>query len=199
MRQRERRKAGTLVRRWLAAALLLALASPPWSAPAWADAVRFRVQPEASEVTFKATSRLMNADGRFHRVAGEIVVDPKDLSTARVTLSIEAASIDTGIGRRDNHLRSEDFFDVRQFSSITFESLRVEGAGRRATVFGRLTLHGVTRELAVPVEVDLTDLAMVATGEFVINRRDYGIAYQSSMNPIGNEVRVAFTLRARAG
>jgi len=199
MLQRERRKAGTLVRRWLAAAVLLALASPPWSAPAWADAVRFRVQPEASEVTFKATSRLMNADGRFHRVAGEIVVDPKDLSTAKVTLAIEAASIDTGIGRRDNHLRSEDFFDVRQFSSITFESLRVEGAGRRATVFGRLTLHGVTRELAVPVEVDLTDLALVATGEFVINRRDYGIAYQSSVNPIGNEVRVAFTLRARAG
>ena len=199
MRQRERRKGGTLVRRWLAAALLLAAASPPWSAPAWADAVRFHVQPEASEVTFKATSRLMNADGRFHRLAGEIMVDPKDLSTARVTLSIEAASIDTGIGRRDNHLRSEDFFDVRQFSSITFESLRVEGAGRRATVFGRLTLRGVTRELAVPVEVDLTDLAMVATGEFVINRRDYGIAYQSSMNPIGNEVRVAFTLRARAG
>src|SRR6266571_8805296 len=175
MLQRERRKAGTLVRRWLAAALLLALASPPWSAPAWSD------------------------DGRFHRLAGEIVVDPKDLSTAKVTLSIEAASIDTGIGRRDNHLRSEDFFDVRQFSSITFESLRVEGTGRRATVFGRLTLHGVTRELAVPVEVDLTDLALVATGEFVINRRDYGIAYQSSVNPIGNEVRVAFTLRARAG
>jgi len=199
MRQRERRKAGTLVRRWLAAALLLALASPPWSAPAWADAVRFRVQPEVSEVTFKATSRLMNADGRFHRVAGEIVVDPKDLSTAKVTLAIEAASIDTGIGRRDNHLRSEDFFDVRQFSSITFESLRVEGTGRRATVFGRLTLHGVTRELAVPVEVDLTDLALVATGEFVINRRDYGIAYQSSVNPIGNEVRVAFTVRARVG
>jgi len=199
MLQRERRKAGTLVRRWLAAAVLLALASPPWSAPAWADAVRFRVQPEVSEVTFKATSRLMNADGRFHRVAGEIVVDPKDLSTAKVTLAIEAASIDTGIGRRDNHLRSEDFFDVRQFLSITFESLRVEGAGRRATVFGRLTLHGVTRELAVPVEVDLTDLALVATGEFVINRRDYGIAYQSSVNPIGNEVRVAFTLRARAG
>ena len=199
MRQRERRKAGTLVRRWLAAAVLLALAFPPWSATAWADAVRFRVQPEASEVTFKATSRLMNADGRFHRLAGEIMVDPKDLSTARVTLSIEAASIDTGIGRRDNHLRSEDFFDVRQFASITFESLRVEGAGRRATVFGRLTLRGVTRELAVPVEVDLTDLAMVATGEFVINRRDYGIAYQSSVNPIGNEVRVAFTLRARAG
>ncbi len=194
----ERWKDGTAVRRWLAAALLLALASSSWSAPAWANGVRFRVQPEASEVTFKATSRLMNADGRFHRLAGEVVVDPKAPDNAKVTLVIEAASIDTGIGMRDNHLRSEDFFDVRQFPMITFESLRVEATGRRATVSGRLTLHGVTREIAVPVEVDLTEVALVATGEFVINRRDYGIVYQSSLNPIGNEVRVAFTVRARA-
>jgi len=193
--------AGTSIRahRAVLALLLLGLAVTTWSGTARAGVVRFRVQPEASEITFKATSRLMSADGRFHRLAGLVVADPMDLTTATITLSIEAASIDTGIGMRDNHLRSEDFFDVRQFSSITFESLRVEGAGRRATVFGRLTLRGVTRELAVPVEVDLTDLALVATGEFVINRRDYGIAYQSSVNPIGNEVRVAFTLRARAG
>ncbi len=140
----------------------------------------------------------MNADGRFHRLGGEVMVDPKDPTTAKVTLSIEAASIDTGIAMRDNHLRSEDFFDVRQFPVITFESLRVEAAGRRATVFGRLTLHGVTREITVPVDVALTDVALVASGEFIINRRDYGLAYQSFLNPIGNEVRVAFTVRAHA-
>ncbi len=121
-----------------------------------------------------------------------------DLTTAKVTLSIDATSIDTGIGLRDNHLRSEDFFDVRQFPTITFQSLRVEGAGRRATVLGRLSLHGVAREIAVPVDIDLTSPALVATGELVINRRDYGITYQSFLNPIGNEVRVAFTFRARA-
>ncbi len=126
------------------------------------------------------------------------MVDPKDLTTAKVTLSIDATSIDTGIGLRDNHLRSEDFFDVRQFPTITFQSLRVEGAGRRATVLGRLSLHGVAREIAVPVDIDLTSPALVATGELVINRRDYGITYQSFLNPIGNEVRVAFTFRARA-
>ncbi|OGU27305.1 MAG: hypothetical protein A3K13_10960, partial [Gemmatimonadetes bacterium RIFCSPLOWO2_12_FULL_68_9] len=148
--------------------------------------------------TFKATSRFMDADGRFHRLGGEIVVDPKDLSTAKVTLSIEVASIDTGIGLRDNHLRSEDFFDVKRFPTITFESARVEAAGRRATVHGRLTLHGVTREVAVPVDVALTDLAIVASGEFVVNRGDYGLTYQSFLNPIGNLVRVAFTFRAHA-
>ncbi len=140
----------------------------------------------------------MKADGRFHRFGGEVVVDPKDLTTAKVTLAIEAASIDTGIGMRDTHLKSEDFFDVRQFSTIAFQSLRIEAAGRRATVVGRLTLHGITREIAVPVDVDLTDVALVASGEFVINRRDYGLSYQSFVNPIGNEVRIAFTVRARA-
>jgi polyisoprenoid-binding protein YceI len=184
--------------RWPAVALLLSLALTSWTPRASAAAVTYRVQPEASEVTFKATSRLMNADGRFHRLAGRIVVDPEDLATAKVTVSVEAASIDTGIGMRDNHLRSEDFLDARQFPVVTFESQRVEAAGRRATVYGRLTVHGVTRDVAVPVEVDLSDQALVATGELVIDRRDFGLTYQSLVNPIGNEVRIAFTFRARA-
>ena len=175
-------------------ALAMAMAGPP----AAADPRRFAIQPEVSEVTFHATSRLMNADGRFHRVAGEVVVDPSDPVTARISLSIEAASIDTGIGMRDNHLRSPDFFDAQRFPTITFESLRVEATGRRATVTGRLTLHGVTREIAVPVDIALSEVAMVASGEFVLNRGDYGMTYNSFLNPIGNEVRVSFTFRARA-
>ena len=198
-RVRPRQRSGTRTTvTWLTAILLIALAWPAWHATAWADAVRFRVQPEASEVTFRATSRLMNADGRFHRLSGEIVVDTKDLATAKVTLSIEAGSIDTGIGMRDNHLRSEDFFDIRKFPAITFESQRVEGTGRRVNVLGQLTVHGVTREIAVPVEVSMSDLALVASGELVINRRDYGIVYQSFLNPIADDVRVSFTVRARA-
>jgi polyisoprenoid-binding protein YceI len=94
-------------RRGLPALLLLTLVWTQGSATARADTVRFRIQPEASEVTFKASSRLMNADGRFHRLAGEVLVDPKDLSTAKVTLSIETASIDTGITFRDTHMRGE--------------------------------------------------------------------------------------------
>jgi len=179
-------------------ALLVVVAAVAASRPATADPRRFAIQPEASEVTFKATSRLMNAAGRFHRVGGEVIVDPGDLATARIALSIEAASIDTGIGMRDNHLRSADFFDVKIFPTIAFESLRVEATGGRATVAGRLTLHGVTREIAVPVDVTMSDVAMVASGEFVLNRSEYGITYNSSLNPIGNEVRVSFTFRARA-
>ncbi|MDP2702737.1 MAG: YceI family protein [Candidatus Rokubacteria bacterium] len=163
-----------------------------------AEPARFRIQSEASDVGFKATSRLMDADGKFSRITGEVTLDPKDPATAMITLTIESASIDTGIGMRDKHLRSADFLDVARFPTMTFESQRVEVVGRRATVTGRLTLHGVSREIVVPVDVRFSESALVATGEFQLNRRDYGINYSSFLNPIGNTVHVTFTFRARA-
>jgi polyisoprenoid-binding protein YceI len=183
--------AGRLAR---AALLLLVLAG---TAPAKAESLRFRIQPEASEITFRATSRLMNAEGHFGRFSGDVVADPARPTGARISLTIEAASLDTGIGMRDNHLRSADFFDIERFPTIAFESVRVETAGRRATVTGSLTLHGVTREIAVPVDVQITETALVASGEFIVNRGEYAMNYNSFLNPIGNEVRVAFTFRAR--
>jgi polyisoprenoid-binding protein YceI len=167
------------------------------SAPARAESLRFRIQPEASEITFRATSRLMNAEGHFGRFSGDVVADPAGPTGARITLTIDAASLETGIEMRNKHLRSADFFDIERFPTIAFQSVRVESAGRRATVMGRLTLHGVTREIAVPVDVQITETALVASGEFIINRGEYAMNYNSFLNPIGNEVRVAFTFRAR--
>jgi polyisoprenoid-binding protein YceI len=163
-----------------AALALAALASIHATA---AGPLRFRVQPEASEILFRATSRLMNAEGRFARFSGDVVVDPAALGGARILLTIEAASLDTGIAMRDNHLRSADFFDVERFPTIGFQSVRVESAGRR--------------EIEVPIDVQITSVALVASGEFVLNRGEYGMTYNSFLNPIGNEVRVAFTFRAR--
>jgi polyisoprenoid-binding protein YceI len=183
--------AGRLAR---AALMLLVLAG---SAPAKAESLRFRIQPEASEITFRATPRLMTAEGHFGRFSGDVVADPAGPTGARISLTIDAASLDTGIEMRDKHLRSPDFFDIERFPTIAFESVRVESAGRRATVMGRLTLHGVTREIAVPVDVQITETALVASGEFIVNRGEYAINYNSFLNPIGNEVRVAFTFRAR--
>jgi polyisoprenoid-binding protein YceI len=170
-----------------------------WNPPAQAEPVRFRIDAAESAVTFHATSRLVNADGRFHRFEGEVVVDPTDAATARIRLAVEAASIDTANQRRDNHLRSEDFFHVDRFPTATFESVRVEPRGSSATVVGRLTIRGVTRELAVPVTVEVSGERLVARGEFSINRTDYGITYSSFINPIGDIVRVGFMFRGRPG
>ncbi len=181
--------------RWISIALVLAALVLPRAVEA--QPLRFRIQPEASEISFRATSRVMNADGHFSRFSGDVTVDPAALTSGRITLTIDAASLDTGIEMRDNHLRSSDFFDVARFPTVAFQSLRVEAAGRRATVVGRLTLHGVTREITVPIDVQITNTALVASGEFIVNRGEYGINYNSFVNPIGNEVRVAFTFRAR--
>lgn len=175
----------------------LALVMLAGSAPARAESLRFRIQPEASEITFRATSRLMNAEGHFGRFSGDVVADPAGPTGARINLTIDAASLETGIEMRDKHLRSADFVDIERFPTIAFQSVRVEAAGRRATVMGRLTLHGVTREIAVPVDVQITETALVASGEFIVNRGEYAMNYNSFLNPIGNEVRVAFTFRAR--
>lgn len=175
----------------------LALVMLAGSAPARAESLRFRIQPEASGITFRATSRLMNAEGHFGRFSGDVVADPAGPTGARINLTIDAASLETGIEMRDKHLRSADFFDIERFPTIAFQSVRVEAAGRRATVMGRLTLHGVTREIAVPVDVQITETALVASGEFIVNRGEYAMNYNSFLNPIGNEVRVAFTFRAR--
>lgn len=101
----------------MAALVLVALVLP---GAVEAQPLRFRIQSEASEITFRATSRLMNADGRFSRFSGDVVVDPAALTSARISLTIDAASLDTGIEMRDNHLRSSDFFEVERFPTVTF-------------------------------------------------------------------------------
>ena len=183
--------------RRLALSLLLGMILAA-AAPVDAEVTRFRIQPEASELTFHATSRLMNADGRFSGFTGDVTVDPADLTTARVAVSVEATTLDTGITRRDRHLRSEDFFHVEKFPTITFESLRVEGAGPRLLVVGRLTLRGVTREVRVPVDVSVAGKRLEARGQFDIKRTDHGLNYDSTLNPIGEQVRIAFAFRGQA-
>jgi len=175
--------------------LVLVVAS---AGPAWADVVRLRIDPADSALTFKATSRVVNADGRFHRFAGEVRVDPRDPATARVSVTVDAASIDTANGKRDSHLRSEDFFWVERYPTITFESVRVAPGPGGVAVVGRLTVRGVTREIVVPATVEVAADRFVARGEFEIKRTDYEINYQSFLNPVGDVVRVAFVFRGRA-
>jgi len=163
--------------------------------PARADVVRFRIDPAHSALTFKATSRLVNADGRFHRFAGDVSVDPRDPTTARISITVEAASIDTANTKRDNHLRSQDFFWVERHPTIVFESLRATQQGGGALVVGRLTVRGVTREITVPTTVTVAPDELVARGEFDLKRTDYEMTYQSVLNPVGDVVHVTFVFR----
>ncbi len=79
--------------------------------------------------------------------------DEKDITKSSVSVVIKAASINTGITARDNHLRSADFLDVEKYPEITFQSKRIEKKGKQLFAVGTFTMHGVSKEIALPFQI----------------------------------------------
>ncbi|GGS88566.1 YceI family protein [Streptomyces chromofuscus] len=148
--------------------------------------------------------------GRFTDFAGTIEIAPDDVAKSRVTAVIRAASIDTGNGMRDEHLRSPDFLDVERHPEITYRSTGLTAAGAdRWTVHGDLALHGVVR----PVDLDLaclgtgrdpwggTRAAFRATTE--LRRADFALhdnqVVQAGIAAIGTTLKVELDVQAVQG
>jgi polyisoprenoid-binding protein YceI len=154
------------------------------------DGAVYVVDPARSRIRFHAVSRLMDADGRFHRFGGEVRFDPARPEATTARLTIDVGSIDTGIRLRDDHLRSDDFFDAARYPEARFVASAVRRQDGRYLVSGTLTIRGTTRPVTAPVTVAASADALEIAGELTVSRRQFGIAYQSFLNPIRDEVRV---------
>src|SRR5262245_12908027 len=109
--------------------------------PALAAAELFNIDPGHSSVGFKVRHIVSKVPGRFDKISGTITVDPADLSTAKVSVEIESASINTANENRDNDLKSPNFFDVAKFPKATFVSTSVTPNGEgKAKLKGNLTI-----------------------------------------------------------
>ena len=150
---------------------------------------------------------LSKVRGKFNDFAITLNHDEKDISKSSVTVVIKPASIDTGIERRDTHLRSADFFDVEKFPEIKFISSRVEKKGKSFIAYGTLTMHGISKEIALPFSI--TGTTKDATGNkrnigysahMTLNRRDYGINWSNPQSPgfVGDNIDVEIDLITRA-
>ena len=126
------------------AALLLVTASS-----LGAQSRTFRVDTNHTVLGFKASTLLFDVPGRFDRFKAEIQGDPDTLAGVAIRIELDARSIDTANKKRDEHLRSADFFDAARYPKITFTSSQARREGGRVLVKGILTLHGVSRELEV--------------------------------------------------
>jgi len=166
-----------------------------------AAAETYKIDPAHSSIGFSIRHFYSKVPGHFKAYEGSIAVDPKDLSSATVNVSIDAASIDTGVEDRDKHLRSPDFFDVAKFPKLTFASTGVTPHGTtKATMRGNLTLHGVTKPVALEVEVlgFSPDPWGGYRGGFEargqINRQDFGVAWNKAVEGggllLGNDVEI---------
>jgi polyisoprenoid-binding protein YceI len=127
--------------------------------------------------------------GKFKDFTGTVSVDNGQVQSAQG--NIQAKSIDTGIDRRDNHLKSGDFFDVEKYPTITFKSKRAEKRGNDTVLVGDFTMHGVTKELSLPVTLKgpIKDpwgnnrIGLQARAK--LNRRDYGLTYSQALETGG--------------
>jgi polyisoprenoid-binding protein YceI len=145
--------------------------------------------------------------GRFTTFGGVLDLDEQHPNASSVNITIQAASVDTGQEGRDTHLRSADFFDVVQYPTITFVSKRFESlGGERYRVTGDLTIHGVTREVPLEVDVEgpIKDMqgkrraAFSIRGE--ISRKEFGLNWNVALESGGWLVsdKVALVVEAEA-
>ncbi|HEX6853333.1 MAG TPA: YceI family protein [Candidatus Polarisedimenticolaceae bacterium] len=146
-----------------------------------------------------------NVKGDFAGVSGKVVWDG-DPKTASVEATIDASTIDTGVDKRDEHLRSADFFDVAKYPTLTFKSRKVEAAGPgKLKVTGDLTLHGVTKEVVLDVEGPTAEFknpwgksVIGASASTTIKRTDFGLTWNKALETggvlVGEDVKVSIEL-----
>jgi polyisoprenoid-binding protein YceI len=154
--------------------------------------VSYSVDAAHSNVGFSVPilNGLSRVRGKFTDFKIDVDYDETDITKSKVKAVIKAASIDTGIQRRDDHLRNADFFDVEKFPEITFESSRIEKKGKDFVAHGAFTMHGVSKEIALPFtstgsfvnEGNKTKM-IGFTGNLNLDRRDYGMNYKNAANP----------------
>jgi polyisoprenoid-binding protein YceI len=186
-----------------AAALVLCAASAP--AALAADTYTFDLAH--SNAGFSIRHFFSKVPGHFTQYEGTILLDSQDLSKSAVNVSIDAASINTGVDKRDTHLKSPDFFDAEKFPKLTFVSNKVTPAGTgKAKVEGMLTIRGVSKP--VTLDVDLLGSGPDGWGGFragfeartKINRQDYGVAWNKLVegggSVLGDDVEITLNIEA---
>lgn len=168
----------------IAAAALLTL-------PAAAAPSQWNLDPQHSSAQF-AVKHLMisTVRGQFHGVTGTVNWDDKDITKSTVDVSIDTTTVDTQEPNRDKDLKSEKFFDVAKYPTLTFKSKKIEPAGAgKLKVTGDLTIRGVTKEVVLDVEGPTgpikdpwgnTRAALNATA--TVNRQDFGVKWNANMD-----------------
>ena len=144
--------------------------------------------------------------GRFSLWSGKLELDEQDLTKSRLEVEIDASSVDTKEAKRDEHLRSADFFDVAQFPKLTFKSTKIEKDGEGYKVTGDLTIRGITKSVTLSVEGgdQVKDpWGGTCTGfsaKTTVNRKDFGLTWNVALETGGFVVsdKIEITLEIEA-
>jgi polyisoprenoid-binding protein YceI len=162
---------------------------------AHAQSTTWQLDPAHSNTQFSVRHLgISNVQGEFTKLSGTVNLDDQDISKSTVTATIDVNSLDTRVPNRDNDLKSDHFFDVAKYPTITFQSTKISSTGEgTAKMTGNLSLHGVTKEVTFDV-TDPTKVVRVmgtrrgASATTKINRQDFGMVYMTNSVPGGDEM-----------
>jgi polyisoprenoid-binding protein YceI len=155
----------------------------------------FTVDPVHSSVSFQIEHfGISYIHGRFNKLKGEFTIDKDDAGKSSIALTIEADSVDTNNGGRDTHLKSADFFNVKQFPTITFKSKSFKAVKDGYEVAGDLTMHGETKEISFKLnggkEMEMKGQKRIGYwADFKLKRSDFGM--KNMLEGIGDTVYVS--------
>lgn len=173
------------------------------SLPLKAATSEWKIDPNHSAAQFAVRHLgLSTVRGAFTKLNGTVSLDDKDITKSSVEVTIDATSVDTRVPDRDKDLRSDHFFDVAKYPTITFKSKKVEQVDPgKLKVTGDLTIHGVTKEVVLDVEGPTAPVkdpwgnqrsAVAATTK--INRQDFGVKWNATMDNggvvVGDDVSI---------
>lgn len=167
--------------------------------PALAEVTTYQVDPVHSSVTFSIRHLVSEVEGRFRDFEGTVKYDPKNVPASSVNFTVKANSIFTDNEKRDGHLKGDDFFAADKFPTLTFQSKTVKARGTgKLEVVGNMTIKGTTKAVLVPCTIAVGQgpkgEVIGVVGEFTINRKDYGIIYNQTLDKggtaLGDDVKI---------
>ena len=187
--------------RGVSLAAALAAASPALAAETYS------FDKAHTTVGFQVRHIVTNVGGKFNDFTGTIQVDRAKPESSSVEFTIQAASINTNEPKRDEHLRSADFFDVATHPTVTFKSTSIKANGKDSwLVTGDLTMRGVTKQVTLPVTFlgegkdPWGNEKMGFETAITVNRKDYGINWNKALDQggllVGDEVKVEISVEA---
>ncbi len=171
-----------------------------------APAETWTIDPSHSSAQFAVRHMMVSTvRGDFSNVNGKVEYDPEKPAATKIDATIDVATVNTRVAARDNHLKSADFFDVAKYPTMSFVSKSVEPAGSgKLKVIGDLTMHGVTKQVALEVEgpsgvvKNQQGSRMGATATAKLSRKDFGLTWNQMLEAggvaVSDEVNVTLDL-----
>jgi polyisoprenoid-binding protein YceI len=188
------------MKKWLTVTGLVAILT----AHAFAATSTWQIDPAHANAQFTVRHLgISNVQGEFTKISGTIELDDTDISKSSVNATIDVASVDTRVQKRDDDLRSPNFFDAAKFPTMTFQSTKIWSTGDgTAKMTGNLTIKGVTKEVTLDVTGPTPPIkAMGGTRRGVsattkINRQDFGVSADPGV--VGNDITIMLDLEMAA-